>query len=100
VGSLESLFASHLHAAVSQSARADQRQEQEAQKDNGQSKEGRLEKNQQAAAKKRQAKRAAEKTRQGSKTPHKTRPELMAEMIAMVAAWFPDRQFLLVVDSL
>lgn len=57
-------------------------------------------KNQQAAAKKRQAKRAAEKTRQGSNTPHKTRPELMAEMIAMVAAWFPDRQFLLVVDSL
>jgi len=57
-------------------------------------------KNQQAAAKKRQAKRAAEKTRQGSKTPHKTRPELMAEMIAMVAAWFPDRQLLLVVDSL
>lgn len=57
-------------------------------------------KTQQAAAKKRQAKRAAEKTRQGSKTPHKTRPELMAEMIALVAAWFPDRQFLLVVDSL
>ena len=57
-------------------------------------------KTQQAAARKRQAKRAAEKTRQGSKTPHKTRPELMAEMIAMVAAWFPDRQFLLVVDSL
>jgi len=57
-------------------------------------------KSQRAAAKKRQAKRAAEKTRQGSKTPHKTRPELMAEMITMVAAWFPDRQFLLVVDSL
>ena len=57
-------------------------------------------KNKQAAAKKQQAKLAAEKTRQGSKTPHKTRPELMAEMIAMVAAWFPERHFLLVVDSL
>lgn len=47
-----------------------------------------------------QAKKAAEKNRQGSKTPHKTRPELMAEMIELVAAWFPDRHFLLVVDSL
>jgi hypothetical protein len=26
------------------------------------------------------------------KTPHKTRPELMAEMIALVASWFPDPQ--------
>lgn len=57
-------------------------------------------KNQRAATKKREAKLAAEKTRRGSKTPHKTRPELMAEMITMVATWFPDRQFLLVVDSL
>lgn len=56
--------------------------------------------NKQAAKKKQQSKRTAEKTRQGSKTPHKTRPELMAEMIAMVAAWFPERCFLLVVDSL
>ncbi len=57
-------------------------------------------KNKQAAAKKKQAKLTAEKNRQGSKTPHKTRPELMAEMIALVAAWFPERRFLLVVDSL
>ncbi len=34
------------------------------------------------------------------KNSHKTRPELMDEMIALVAAWFPDRRFLLVVDSL
>lgn len=54
----------------------------------------------QAAAKKKQAKQANEKNRQGSKTPHKTRPELMAEMIALVAAWFPNRRFRLVVDSL
>lgn len=57
-------------------------------------------KNKQAAAKKKQAKLTSEKNRQGSKTPHKTRPELMAEMIALVAAWFPERRFLLVVDSL
>lgn len=57
-------------------------------------------KNKQMAAKKKQSKKAAEKNRQGSKEPHKTRPELMAEMIVLVAAWFPERQFLLVVDSL
>jgi len=33
-------------------------------------------------------------------TPHKTRPELMLEMITLVAAWFPNRRFILVVDSL
>ncbi|MFT5527799.1 MAG: hypothetical protein ACI9HK_005784, partial [Pirellulaceae bacterium] len=32
--------------------------------------------------------------------PRKTRPELMAEMIGLVATWFPDRKFILVVDSL
>jgi hypothetical protein len=57
-------------------------------------------KNKQAAAKKKQSKQSAERNRQGSKTPHKTRPELMAEMLALVAAWFPERQFLLLVDSL
>lgn len=56
--------------------------------------------NRQAAAKKKTAKSNADKSRKGSKTPHRTRPELMAEMIALVAAWFPDRQFLLLVDSL
>jgi len=35
-----------------------------------------------------------------STRPYKTRPELMAEMITLVAAWFPDRKFILVVDSL
>jgi hypothetical protein len=40
------------------------------------------------------------RNRQGSKTPHKTRPELLAEMITQVAAWFPDRKFVLVADSL
>ena len=53
-----------------------------------------------AAKRKRQAKVNAKKNRQGSKNPHKTRPELMVEMITMVAAWFPKRQFILVVDSL
>jgi hypothetical protein len=42
----------------------------------------------------------AKKNGQGSKTPRKTRPELMVEMIRLVAAWFPDRKFILVVDSL
>ncbi len=56
------------------------------------------------------AKRAAEARRkaaanvravhQSDKTPRKTRPELMAEMVALVADWFPDRKFVLVVDSL
>jgi hypothetical protein len=57
-------------------------------------------KDKQAAKQKKKAKLAAEKNRKGSETPDKTRPELMAEMIAMVAAWFPDRRFMLVVDSL
>jgi hypothetical protein len=56
--------------------------------------------NQKAAAKKREAKANAENSRRGSKTLHRTRPELMAEMIALVAAWFPERQLLLLVDSL
>ena len=51
-----------------------------------------------AAAKKKAAKNA--KANRKDVKPHKTRPELMAEMIAMVAAWFPDRHFILVVDSL
>ena len=54
----------------------------------------------QAAAKKTKAKANAKANRKGSKTPHKTRPELMAEMIALVAVWFPDRKFVLVIDSL
>lgn len=57
-------------------------------------------KTKQAANRKQQTKRNTQKNRQGSKTSHKTRPELMAEMLALVAAWFPDRQFLLLVDSL
>lgn len=52
-----------------------------------------------AAAKKKAAENAKKKNKPDPKT-HKTRPELMAEMVAMVAAWFPDRQFILVVDSL
>ena len=54
----------------------------------------------QAAAAKKKAKANAKANRQADKKPHKTRPELMAEMIALVAAWFPDRRFVLVVDSL
>ena len=31
---------------------------------------------------------------------HRTRPELMREMLALVASWFPERRFLFVGDSL
>ncbi|MEX0818678.1 MAG: transposase, partial [Pirellulaceae bacterium] len=54
----------------------------------------------QAAEAKKKAAAKAKAMHQADKTPHKTRPELMAEMIALVAVWFPDRKFVLVVDSL
>jgi len=54
----------------------------------------------QAAAAKKKVNANTKANRGADKTPHKTRPELMAEMIALVAAWFPDRRFILVVDSL
>lgn len=54
----------------------------------------------QAAAAKKKAAAQAKKTHKTEAKAHKTRPELMAEMIALVAAWFPDRKFILVVDSL
>jgi hypothetical protein len=53
-----------------------------------------------AAEAKRKAAAKAKAMHRADGTPHKTRPELMAEMIALVATWFPDRKFLLVVDSL
>ena len=63
---------------------------------------------------KKQAKRAQRKTRKAaarkqknannlkntSVTTHLTRPELMREMLILVASWFPDRQFLFLADSL
>ena len=55
---------------------------------------------QQAAQAKRKAAAHARRMHQAHNTPHKTRPELMAEMIALVAGWFPERQFVLLVDSL
>jgi len=54
---------------------------------------------QEARAKAKAAAKAKE-VHKNNKKDHKTRPELMAEMIALVAAWFPDRKFMLVVDSL
>ena len=54
----------------------------------------------QAAAAKKKAAAKAKAMHQTDRTPHQTRPELMAEMIALVAAWLPDRKFVLVVDSL
>lgn len=54
----------------------------------------------QAAAAKQKAAAKAKAVHKKDKCPGKTRPELMAEMIALVASWFPDRKFILVVDSL
>ncbi len=54
----------------------------------------------QAAEAKKKAAAKAKAIHRADGTPHKTRPELMAEMIALVATWFPDRKFILVVDSL
>ena len=54
----------------------------------------------QAAEKKKQAAKNAKRSNKADAKSHKTRPELMAEMVALVAAWFPDRRFILVVDSL
>lgn len=48
-----------------------------------------------AAARRKQAANR-EKT---SVSPHRTRPELMREMLQLVAAWFPERRFLFVADS-
>jgi hypothetical protein len=54
----------------------------------------------QAAAAKKKAAAGAKKIHKTDAKAHKTRPELMAEMMALVAAWFPDRKFILVIDSL
>lgn len=54
----------------------------------------------QSAAAKQKAAAKAKAVHKKDKCPGKTRPELMAEMIALVASWFPDRKFILVVDSL
>jgi len=53
-----------------------------------------------AAAAKRKAAANAQDIHKADKKDHKTRPELMDEMLALVAAWFPDRKFILIVDSL
>jgi hypothetical protein len=54
----------------------------------------------QAAAAKKKAAANAKRNNKPDPQTHQTRPELMAEMVALVAAWFPDRHFILVVDSL
>lgn len=53
-----------------------------------------------AAAAKKAATVKAKAARKANQMPHKTRPELMAEMIALIASWLPDRRFVLVADSL
>ena len=41
-----------------------------------------------------------QKAEKNADSGHRTRPELLREMLALVASWFPDLEFLLVVDSL
>jgi hypothetical protein len=53
-----------------------------------------------AAQAKKKAAKKAQAVHKNNGLPRKTRPELMAEMIALVADWFPNRKFVLVVDSL
>ena len=100
MGADESLRVADLHAFVSQSTGTDQRQKQVQEETNNEPNESRFEKSQASRREEEASCTNATKNRQADKTPHKTRPELMAEMIALVAAWFPDRQFMLVVDSL
>jgi hypothetical protein len=47
----------------------------------------------------RQRKKAANRKKPGVSR-HATRPELMRQMLELVASWFPDRQFLFLGDSL
>ena len=53
-----------------------------------------------AAKAKKKAARKAQVVHKSDGSTRKTRSELMSEMLALVAAWFPDRKFVLVVDSL
>ena len=46
-----------------------------------------------------QRKQAANRDKTSVST-HRTRPELMREMLQLVASWFPERRFLFVADSL
>jgi hypothetical protein len=50
---------------------------------------------------KQKRKRARKRTRATHErtTPHRTRPELAVELLQLVAAWFPDRQFIVSGDS-
>lgn len=57
----------------------------------------RLYRNRQGLTKGKKKKRAKSKAKNPK---HRTRPELMREMLKLVAGWFPQRQFLFVGDSL
>ena len=48
----------------------------------------------------RQGGKASAKKNKKNKPNHRTRPELMREMVGLIASWFPDRRFLFVADSL
>lgn len=46
------------------------------------------------------ARSAAKNRKTAARSTHATRPELMVQMLTLVASWFPDRQFLFLGDSL
>lgn len=59
-------------------------------------------KNKKASAKKRPAKKRSAGPRRKWKRPtpnHRTRPELMVELLQLVASWFPDRQIVVCADT-
>jgi hypothetical protein len=68
-----------------------------------QKKKSRQSRTSQRKQKQKKAKTAPAKVCKNKNTPlstHQTRPELLSEMLALVAAWFPNRRFHIVVDSL
>lgn len=60
-------------------------------------------KNKKAAARKRHAGKDSARTKAKWKRPtanHRTRPELLVELLQLVAGWFPDRQLVVCADTL
>jgi len=49
--------------------------------------------------KKGDAKPKRKKWRRPTGSPHRTRPELLVEMLTLLSSWFPDRQFVVCVDT-
>ena len=74
------------------SPRAKKRQQKQAKRE--------LRKARRKAARQRQTSQTSKKAAPPAPSSHRTRPELMLEMLQLVASWFPDRQFIFLGDSL